>query len=387
MVKPRPLESQKQEARVRLEAKVEEFEKSGNLVLVFPPSLSTFERMIVHQTAEKAGLLHESSGRGEARKITIRRKDLTVTEKLEKYSFRLKISLEEHYNLSDLLPVVPATQDPQFRITFLLDNIVAGVVPFEGLNSLHLPLELPDVDVSLQKQPGTSLEMRTLVSLNGKAFASGTFLLPEESGSHCTTVHLDTPGTFEDELTPGTQPPALKVCFSVHFSSPSSLSPTTTLPAAGHQKQSSSKAPEKVQECIVTAQEQQVILSHLNCLMSSHLLLLQVAVDGGVRPVFSQVLAFKTKKFPCPLRVQYLGMFNGDCLFSDGVHSLPVKVGRSYTNLFTTKIFQPLTIFTVLECTRGTSTPFEVFFSNLVVAPKNEQVDRKLGMPRLFGFH
>ena len=73
----------------------------------------------MHQIAEKTGLLHDSSGRGEARKITIRRKALT--EKLEKYSFKLQISLEKEYNLSDLLPVVPAIQDPQFSITFLLD--------------------------------------------------------------------------------------------------------------------------------------------------------------------------------------------------------------------------------------------------------------------------
>ena len=109
----------------------------------------------MHKVAESAGLLHESQGRGEARRITVRRR--SPKGNLEKVDFRLTISLEKQYNLSDLLPVVRGAEDPQFRITFVMGNVTLGVVPFEGLQSLLLPLSLPEVEVYLQRPSGIDL--------------------------------------------------------------------------------------------------------------------------------------------------------------------------------------------------------------------------------------
>ena len=84
------------------------------------------------------------------------------------------------------------------------------------------------------------------------------------------------------------------------------------------------------------------------------------------------------------MRLQYLGFFNGGCLFSDGVHCITAKVGRSYTNSFSEGLFRPLTIFTILECSRG-PTASDVFFTNLLMAPKNEQIGVTLGKPKPYG--
>ena len=108
--------------------------------------------------------------------------------------------------------------------------------------------------------------------------------------------------------------------------------------------------------------------------------MIQVPQSGGVKPVFSQVLRFKTKKFPTPMRLQYLGLSNGSCSFSDGVHSMPVKVGRSYQRSFADGTFKPLTVFSILECNRG-PIPCDLFFSNLLVVPKQEQIGFVIGKP------
>ena len=241
-----------------LKEQIENFVRSGGFELKFPASLTTFERMLVHKVAESAGLLHESHGRGDARKITVRRK--VPVGSLEKVNFNLKVSLEKEYNLSDLLPVVRESENPQFKITFVLDNVIVGVVPFEGLHHLLLPISLPEVEVSLQRPPGTALKMRAVVSLNGNPVTEGSFFLPNESGTLCTSVQLSSPLDFEEELLPGTQPPALKVCLSLQYTSSKTLEPAVCSPSpavdsaiSGHQP------PEKESlERFSPAKEQQV---------------------------------------------------------------------------------------------------------------------------------
>ena len=65
---------QKEDTTGNFEEQIEKFARSGDAELKFPASLTTHDRMLVHKAAEKAGLLHESHGRGEARRITVRRK-------------------------------------------------------------------------------------------------------------------------------------------------------------------------------------------------------------------------------------------------------------------------------------------------------------------------
>ena len=242
-----------------LQEQIENFVRSGELELKFPASLTTFERMLVHKVAESAGLLHESHGRGEARRITVRRR--LPKGNLEKVDFRLQISLEKEYNLSDLLPVVRGAANPQFRITFVIGNVTLGVVPFEGLQSLLLPFSLPEVEVHLKRPPGTLIEISAIVSLYGTSISKGKFLLPSNSGTSCTSVQLDLPCTLEDDFPPGTQPPALKVCLTVDYSTSQSSSPAPSAAHALDRATSVQQSPvEENHESVSPSKEQQVHL-------------------------------------------------------------------------------------------------------------------------------
>lgn len=55
-------------------AMIEEFVASKASQLEFPTSLSSHDRLRVHQIAEECGLRHDSTGEGKARRITVRRK-------------------------------------------------------------------------------------------------------------------------------------------------------------------------------------------------------------------------------------------------------------------------------------------------------------------------
>merc|ERR1719192_3190240 len=67
-------EEQKAERKKSVQDQIEAFVKSKTRELSFPPELSSFERMLVHEVAETMGLLHESQGEGAERRIVVRKK-------------------------------------------------------------------------------------------------------------------------------------------------------------------------------------------------------------------------------------------------------------------------------------------------------------------------
>ena len=67
-------EEEKAERMKSVQDQIEAFVKSKTLELSFPPELSSFERMLVHEVAETMGLLHESQGKGAERRIVVRKK-------------------------------------------------------------------------------------------------------------------------------------------------------------------------------------------------------------------------------------------------------------------------------------------------------------------------
>jgi AAA domain/R3H domain len=70
---PYPALSDK-EAGLDKAASVAVVSREGNVLrLTFPPSLSSFERMLVHELAETSGMVHESVGEGDTRRIVVSR--------------------------------------------------------------------------------------------------------------------------------------------------------------------------------------------------------------------------------------------------------------------------------------------------------------------------
>merc|ERR1719192_1307103 len=67
-------EEDKAERKKSVQGQIEAFVKSKTKELSFPPELSSFERMLVHEVAETMGLLHESQGEGAERRIVVRKK-------------------------------------------------------------------------------------------------------------------------------------------------------------------------------------------------------------------------------------------------------------------------------------------------------------------------
>merc|ERR1719278_621319 len=67
-------EEEKEERKKIFRDQVEAFVTSKTEELSFPTELSSFDRMLVHEVAEAAGLLHESRGEGAERRVVIRRK-------------------------------------------------------------------------------------------------------------------------------------------------------------------------------------------------------------------------------------------------------------------------------------------------------------------------
>ena len=67
-------EEEKADRKKSVQDQIEAFVKSKTLELTFPPELSSFERMLVHEVAETMGLLHESQGKGAERRIVVRKK-------------------------------------------------------------------------------------------------------------------------------------------------------------------------------------------------------------------------------------------------------------------------------------------------------------------------
>ena len=67
-------EEEKADRKKSVQDQIEAFVKSKTKELSFPPELSSFERMLVHEVAETMGLLHESQGEGAERRIVVRKK-------------------------------------------------------------------------------------------------------------------------------------------------------------------------------------------------------------------------------------------------------------------------------------------------------------------------
>jgi len=67
-------EEEKDERKRLVKEQIETYVRSSTVELAFPAQLSSFERMLVHEVAEAAGLLHESHGEGAERRIIVRRK-------------------------------------------------------------------------------------------------------------------------------------------------------------------------------------------------------------------------------------------------------------------------------------------------------------------------
>ena len=107
-------------------------------------------------------------------------------------------------------------------------------------------------------------------------------------------------------------------------------------------------------------------------------------VKSILKPVFGPTLRFKTKAFPTPFHLQYLGKTHDSFLFSDGVHWLPCSVGKSYLSSFQKGSFKPFTVFSVFEVSRAPVVPFKVTLSNLMVSSPDCQLGCKIGNPKIF---
>ncbi|KYR02964.1 AN1-type zinc finger-containing protein [Tieghemostelium lacteum] len=66
-------EEEKEASRVKIEGIFDKFIKSSDTFYSFPSSLSSFERLLVHELAEKFNILHHSEGEGNNRSISIKK--------------------------------------------------------------------------------------------------------------------------------------------------------------------------------------------------------------------------------------------------------------------------------------------------------------------------
>ncbi|EGG23977.1 AN1-type zinc finger-containing protein [Cavenderia fasciculata] len=67
-------EEKKKKEIASLDAMIQQFIKSSNTVYSLPPTLTSYQRMLVHELADKYKLGHESIGEGEQRQITLTKK-------------------------------------------------------------------------------------------------------------------------------------------------------------------------------------------------------------------------------------------------------------------------------------------------------------------------
>ena len=82
-----------------------------------------------------------------------------------------------------------------------------------------------------------------------------------------------------------------------------------------------------------------------------------------VKPIFANTLRFKTKIFKTPFNIQYLGTFQNETIFSDGVHSHPMIVSKSSRDLFINGRIKPLSIITVKQTSRQQHSVRILFYS------------------------
>ena len=98
--------------------------------------------------------------------------------------------------------------------------------------------------------------------------------------------------------------------------------------------------------------------------------------------VFADVLQYKTKKFPVPFNVQYLGRTadGKNVVLSDGKRTKNVRFSSKYDYLFEANILSIYDILTVFEIKREKPGSKELFIDN-IVREKTLQVGSKIGTP------
>ena len=99
--------------------------------------------------------------------------------------------------------------------------------------------------------------------------------------------------------------------------------------------------------------------------------------------VFGDILRYKTKSFPVPFNVQYLGKsLDGKVILSDGRKTKSVTFSSKYDYLFDCDLLKVFDIITVFEIKRETpgSCSKELFIDN-ICRDKSLQIGEKIGNP------
>ena len=98
----------------------------------------------------------------------------------------------------------------------------------------------------------------------------------------------------------------------------------------------------------------------------------------------SDILRYKTKKFPTPFSVQYMGRRDQKIILSDGRKSLEVQLSNKYSYLFQYNLLSQYDIITINEIAR--ISQFKLFIDNISIV-KKLQINCKLGNPTPFCAH
>ena len=98
--------------------------------------------------------------------------------------------------------------------------------------------------------------------------------------------------------------------------------------------------------------------------------------------VFGDILRFKTKAFPVPFNVQYLGKTDDSklAILSDGKKCTYAKFSSKYNYLFEENIISPYAILTVYEVQRVAAGSKTIFIDNISV-DRSLQIGVKIGNP------
>ena len=101
-----------------------------------------------------------------------------------------------------------------------------------------------------------------------------------------------------------------------------------------------------------------------------------------IENIFGDILRFKTKAFPVPFNVQYLGKTDDSklAILSDGKKSTYAKFSSKYNYLFEEHIVSPYAILTVYEVQRVAAGSTTIFIDNISV-DRSLQIGVKIGNP------
>ena len=105
---------------------------------------------------------------------------------------------------------------------------------------------------------------------------------------------------------------------------------------------------------------------------------------GGVKAVLAKVLKFKTKCFPFPLNLQYLGLDGDQVLLSDSTHYMGVDLTHNYKSVVSS--LEQYTIVTIYQATRTGENKKGILVNNMSVADTKFQTRTKVGNPMLLVF-